>query len=264
MKSLSFDGMIQLYDQTRVFDPACFKAALDYFAARFPLETHPQIFEAGIGTGRIAIPLAQRGYEVTGVDISGRMLSVLKQKLARLERSLPISFQQADVTALPFLDSAFDMAIAVHLFYFIPDWRKAANEILRTVKSGHPLILMHTGMGSEIPLVNERYKEICAEHGCPITDIGVKSTGEVVDYLKTLGHAVETTRGRWRWMAHVRVHETLRYIRSRAYSFTVLAPDAVHFCAVEQLENEMRRRFTDFSAEIEVPNEIYYVVVEKR
>jgi SAM-dependent methyltransferase len=37
-------------------------------------------FELGIGTGRIAIPLAQRGLRVEGIDISPRMLEQLRNK----------------------------------------------------------------------------------------------------------------------------------------------------------------------------------------
>ncbi len=36
--------------------------------------------EFGIGTGRIALPLARRGIEVSGVDVSGPMLDELAKK----------------------------------------------------------------------------------------------------------------------------------------------------------------------------------------
>jgi SAM-dependent methyltransferase len=39
-----------------------------------------KVFELGIGTGRVAIPLAQRGYRVSGNDISSRMLDQLLAK----------------------------------------------------------------------------------------------------------------------------------------------------------------------------------------
>ena len=38
------------------------------------------ILELAVGTGRIAIPLAKRGFQVTGIDISPAMLQQLKQK----------------------------------------------------------------------------------------------------------------------------------------------------------------------------------------
>jgi predicted TPR repeat methyltransferase len=77
MKSLSFDNMVRLYDETRIFDEECFESALDYMVERFPPRAFPNVLEPGIGTGRIAIPLAERGYRVTGVDISEEMLAFL-------------------------------------------------------------------------------------------------------------------------------------------------------------------------------------------
>jgi len=180
MKSLSFDSMVALYDETRVFDEGCFDAARAFLAERFPPDRFCKLFEPGIGTGRIAIPLAERGYRVTGVDVSEDMLALLKERLTRSSRSLRISFQKADATALPFSDAAFDIVVVVHLFYFIREWKRVADEILRVLRRDGPIVLMHTGMGTEIPFLNERYKALCAKQGCPIEGMGVKSTAEVV------------------------------------------------------------------------------------
>jgi SAM-dependent methyltransferase len=38
------------------------------------------ILELGIGTGRLAIPLSQRGYEVAGIDVSPSMIAQLREK----------------------------------------------------------------------------------------------------------------------------------------------------------------------------------------
>jgi len=49
-------------------------AALAGFAADGPA------LEFGVGTGRLAVPLAERGVEVTGVDVSPEMLAKLREK----------------------------------------------------------------------------------------------------------------------------------------------------------------------------------------
>lgn len=46
------------------------------------------VLEYGIGTGRIAIPIARAGIDVTGVDLSASMLSSLAAKLRREEPSV--------------------------------------------------------------------------------------------------------------------------------------------------------------------------------
>ncbi len=79
MESLPFDNMVELYDQTRTVEPWCLASAIDFICSRFPPSGFASLFEPGIGTGRIALPLAERGYHVTGVDISEAMLSLLKR-----------------------------------------------------------------------------------------------------------------------------------------------------------------------------------------
>lgn len=261
MKSLPFNGMAQLYDETRVFDRRCFNAALDFLIKKFPTHIFSKVFEPGIGTGRIAIPLAQRGYHVTGVDISQDMLALLQNRLAHAKDPLRISYQQADVTKLPFPDTAFDMAIAVHLFYFIREWKKAADEVLRVVKHGCPIVLMHTGTGAEIPFLNERYKELSVEQGFSIKEIGVKSTAEVVGYFRSLGCHIKSVRDRWQWTSRIRLDKAIDYIKSRAYSFTSTTPADTHSLIIEQLESEMRHRFGSLTTAVGVPNQIYLVLI---
>lgn len=254
IRSLSFGSMAALYDETRTVDQGCLAAAMDFLSERYPPTQFGSVFEPGIGTGRIAAPLTERGYRVTGVDVAREMLSLLQ------ERSGAMACQQADATRLPYPDATFDWAIAVHLFYFIPQWQRAVDEIVRVIRPGGPLVLMHTGMGAEVPFLNERYKVLCAEQGCPIEARGVKSTGEVVDYLKGLGYHMEVIRGRWRWVARQRLETALGYLESRAYSFTTVASSDVHRVAIERLGRELEREFGSLTAEVEVPNQVYLVL----
>ena len=69
MRSLSFDGLSALYDQTRTVDPTCFAAALDWIAARFPPIQFRRLLEPGIGTGRVALPLTELMSEVQAARV---------------------------------------------------------------------------------------------------------------------------------------------------------------------------------------------------
>jgi len=263
MKSLSFDGLVELYEETRSFDTHCFDSALNYIATAFPVSTFTKLLKPGIGTGRIAIPLAQLGYQIAGVDVSDEMLSVLHKRLRNGNSTLPITCQRADITQLPFSIGAFDLAIVVHVFYFIHDWKKAVDEILRVVRKDGSVILMNTGMGAEIPFLNERYKELCSSLNCPIPTIGVKSTKEVADYFFSLGCKAEWIQDRWRWTSRVQLSKALDYIKRRAYSFTTFAPDTTHAKAIDKLEAELRAKFSSLDTMIEIPNQVYLVVLNK-
>jgi ubiquinone/menaquinone biosynthesis C-methylase UbiE len=253
--------MAKIYDDTRIFNEGCFNAALDFLTERFPPSKFKKLFEPGIGTGRIAIPLAERGYRVTGVDISENMLEILAEKLSRRQLSLPIVFQKADVTALSFADAAFDIAVAVHVFHLIRDWKKAVAEVLRVLRPDAPLVLFFTGSGDEIPVIKDRYREICAESGHSARHIGLSDNAELQNYLAALGRHIESIQNKWRWTQRIRIDEALSHIRSHYYSFTNLVPDAVHLEAVEKLEHEVQKQYSNLSTEVEVPNQLNIVLI---
>lgn len=255
MDSVSFDSIAAVYDETRTFDKHCFNAALDYIAERFPPAKYKRLFEPGIGTGRIAIPLAEKGYRVTGVDISGKMLKRLAEKLSRRRLPLAVAFQQADVIALPFPDATFDIVVAVHVFHLIRNWKKAMSEVFRVLQPDAPLILMFTGSGSEVPHVKDRYRAICAECGHPIRHIGMQRE-DLPDYVSTIGRHIEQISGRWQWQQRVRVDKTLADIGKRFYSISRHAPDDVHLKAIKKLELELKQQYGDLAVEVEVPTQI--------
>ncbi len=56
-----------------------------------------RILDLGCGTGSHAIPLAQQGYEVVGVERSESMLAHARNKAAKAGLRKPIVFQQGDI-----------------------------------------------------------------------------------------------------------------------------------------------------------------------
>jgi len=264
MESLSFDPMVELYDETRSVDAACLDAALDYIAARFPSCEYPAVVEPGIGTGRIAIPLAHRGYRVAGVDIAPEMLAMLAQRLREAGQTLAVTYQQGDATQLPYADDAFDLAIVCHLFYFIPDWRRAVTEVLRVTRAGGALILVQSGRGREVSFLSRRYQELSGALGYVTRFRGAKSTGEVVEYAEGEGYAAERLSGRWHWMSQQRLGEALNYYQRRAYSYTSLPPDEAHRAIMDQLTAEAIAHYGSLDSEIVSPDEMYLVVLTQK
>jgi len=66
------------------------------------------VLDLGCGTGGHAVPLAQRGYQVTGVDQSAEMLSIAQRKAQSVGQS--IQWVQGDVRSLR-LQQTFDLAL---------------------------------------------------------------------------------------------------------------------------------------------------------
>jgi SAM-dependent methyltransferase len=64
-------------DESEMFAPALVEATVDFLAE---LAGEGPALELGIGTGRIALPLARRGVRVHGIDLSDAMLARLRAK----------------------------------------------------------------------------------------------------------------------------------------------------------------------------------------
>ncbi|NND07021.1 MAG: class I SAM-dependent methyltransferase [Saprospiraceae bacterium] len=80
----------------------------DFIEAEIKSDKCLKILDVGCGTGRHAIELSKRGYDVTGIDLSATQLA--RAKIKAENDNLIIDFQQQDARELPF-SGEFDVAI---------------------------------------------------------------------------------------------------------------------------------------------------------
>ena len=110
MKKQWYESLFENYAQ--VYDNENFtKGTLgecDFIEKELNFDKSLKILDVGCGTGRHAIELTKRGYNVTGIDLSESQLKRAKEK-AKAE-NLIIDFQRQDARNLPF-DGEFDVAI---------------------------------------------------------------------------------------------------------------------------------------------------------
>ena len=93
-----------------------------------------KVLDVASGTGESACFLqAKFGAQVTGVDISERMLKRARKTAA--ERNLQIEFKQGDAHNLPFEENHFDAAISECTVCLLEKGR-AIREMVRIVKPG--------------------------------------------------------------------------------------------------------------------------------
>ncbi|WP_461084011.1 class I SAM-dependent methyltransferase [Streptomyces deserti] len=100
-----------------------------------------RVLDMGCGTGRFTVPMAERGAQVTGLDLSRAMLDVLGGKLAA--RGLHAELREGDMAALPFPDESFDVVTSMLALMHIPlqDRPKVFAEVRRVLRPGGRMLL---------------------------------------------------------------------------------------------------------------------------
>ncbi len=99
-----------------------------------------KILDVGCGTGVITLLLAKMGHDVTGVDISERMLERARDKAKSL--AIPVKFEFGDAEDLPFKDEIFDVVINRHLLWTMLSPEKAIIEWRRVLKPEGKVIII--------------------------------------------------------------------------------------------------------------------------
>lgn len=178
--SISFDDAAGFYDKTRALSPDA--AAQITNVLERELRRRDQVLEIGVGTGRIALPLARRGVTMTGVDLAHNMLAKLVQNAGG---TAPFPLVQGDATRLPFNDASFDAAIVSWVLHLIEDWRVVLGELVRVVRSGGALVIDVGGkQGSITAELTWRFRDVAGVTDWPR---GVDDPEQVDEALSGMG-----------------------------------------------------------------------------
>jgi demethylmenaquinone methyltransferase/2-methoxy-6-polyprenyl-1,4-benzoquinol methylase len=98
-----------------------------------------RVLDCATGTGDLAIAFTEAGCDVIGTDFVPEMLEHARVKAPA------IRFETADVTALPYADSSFDVASISFGIRNVNDPRKGIAELSRVVKSGGRVMILEFG-----------------------------------------------------------------------------------------------------------------------
>jgi ubiquinone/menaquinone biosynthesis C-methylase UbiE len=111
---------------------------------RLPRQAH--VLELGCGPAYLWTTCLDRipdGWDIILSDFSEGMVDAACQNLATSGRNF--KFEQIDAQSIPYPDKTFDIVIANHMLYHVPDRPKALTEIRRVMKSGGHLIASTVG-----------------------------------------------------------------------------------------------------------------------
>ncbi|XGV97990.1 MAG: class I SAM-dependent methyltransferase [Leptolyngbya sp. BL-A-14] len=254
--SVSFDRVSDLYDATRGLPLDVSEQVTECILRLTSATSETHFFEPGIGTGRIALPIVQRGYAYTGIDISDEMMNVLRRKLEGLPHQLTLV--KGDATALPFADRSFDVALTVHLLHLVSHWQKVLAEIRRVLKPEGLFLYTH-GRGRDAKPgdfdfnqpqyeFKQRWDEILASYDFQLTDYGA-TEADVLDTLTQQGATIDTIVAA-EWRIEQTIGELLHRYQHRMYSASWQIPDEIFAAAIQELTVWCKQHYASLDLDI--------------
>lgn len=143
-----------------------------------PAPPRGRALDLGCGTGTNALYLAERGWEVVGVDFSSIAVEAAEVKL----RSAGVSgvrFLQSDVTRLTEagIEGLVDFILDIGCFHGVPLGRRSAyvREVSRLARPGATLLIFAFGAAAHIPgRPRTREREIRRRFGGSFELVGVE------------------------------------------------------------------------------------------
>lgn len=165
MGHVDFDYIAERYDETR---PPLPGETLHKLLA--VISGSKNVLEIGVGTGRIAIPLQENGFDVTGIDISVNMLEIAHKKGLK-------KYMVADAKSLPFDDESFDSVLIVHVFHLLEDVDAVMKEAMRVARKNVVTIFTSRQENSEPRRkvrgqILELYVKLRTKFGYPVETAG--------------------------------------------------------------------------------------------
>jgi ubiquinone/menaquinone biosynthesis C-methylase UbiE len=118
---------------------------------RFRDRKGKSVLEIGCGIGIDAAEFARHGAQVTALDLSPKNIELAKKYFAY--NNLKGTLLVGNAEEMCFDDNTFDAVVAIGVFIYTPNTRKAIDEVLRVVKPGGEVICMFWNRISWYPLL---------------------------------------------------------------------------------------------------------------
>ena len=96
------------------------------------------LLDLGTGPGYLPIEIAKKSSEIqiTGVDLSRKLIHMARTNASTAGLADRLNFQLGNAAALDFEDSSFDMVISTGMLHSIKEPAKVLQEIYRVLKAG--------------------------------------------------------------------------------------------------------------------------------
>ena len=171
-------------------------ADLQFYKRWLPKDKDAHILELCCGTGRLTLPIAQDGYNISGVDHTPSMLEQAKAKAS--EAGLDVDFIQADIRTLE-LPEQFDLIFipfnSIHHLYHNEDLFKAFKVVKNHLKEGGSFLFDCFNPNIRYIVGSEKEEKEVAEY--------TTEDGRVVLIKQTMRYETSTQINRIQWHYYI-------------------------------------------------------------
>jgi SAM-dependent methyltransferase len=122
----------------------------DWLVSQVDWPAGAEVLEAGCGPGWLWAEAADRlppGLRLTLTDLSPGMVAEAAERVGGLGRYASVDARPADAQALPFGDDSFDVVVANHMLYHVPEPARAVAELARVLRPGGVALTATNGVG---------------------------------------------------------------------------------------------------------------------
>lgn len=164
---------------------------LEFAFLQSVLQKRTKILDLACGEGRLSIPLAQKGYEVVGLDYSEYQISRAREALKATGRNHEVAFIQGDMRDIPYeneFDAVINMFTSFGYFHDESDHLKTLQQVHKALKPNGIFVLDLIGKECRIRDIQE---------GAEITV--VTEHGHEIKHSNTFEEQSQHWQGSWGW-----------------------------------------------------------------
>ncbi len=244
-----YNRIAHLYDATRPLPESISEQIADRLLQIVAATSETRFLEPGIGTGRTGLPIINRGYSYTGIDISLEMMAELKRKFSSMPENLTLI--QGDAANLPFDTDAFDVVITTHVLHCLDNPLQGLSEIRRVLKPTGVYLACEN-------LLSPQQQEIWQAFTQIVHQYPVKSKSQTTEKFSPFGAALQQQLAQQgatvekitlvRWQQSQSVGEIFAAFQAKSFGLCWLVSEADFERAIKEFQQWCQQHYQSFDA----------------
>ncbi|MBN2531699.1 MAG: class I SAM-dependent methyltransferase [Spirochaetales bacterium] len=220
---MNFSQAALIYDNTRVIPDNIINKAIMTLEKNHHITKKARLLDIGCGTGQLTKCFAENGYICTGIDISGEMLCIAREKnIAHTE------FLIGDARNIPFKDNSFEICISSKLFLHIENWQDAIGEIIRIIPEGGCFLYINE-IGYFSNNVRKYFRESADKKGFKNRFLGEYDLDKIANFFIASGLYHKRYQGHeFSWKKVLSYKEAFTDIKNRAFAEFWKIPEKIY------------------------------------